>query len=48
MSFEKLDSARVYWKVGLETYITLLEGETGTLKYKVDGSSTKFEGFVRD
>jgi len=48
LSFELPSRERIYLAVDLATYITLLERESGTLKYKVSGSDTQFESFVRD
>jgi len=53
MSFELPDGKRWYFDVGLAAYITLLEGESGTLKYEertslLGKSSWHFQGFTRD
>jgi len=47
MSFELPNKNRTYFRVGLAAYITLLEGEIGTLRYSTsDSGETKFEGFL--
>jgi len=47
LAFETPNGARISLEVDQATYNTLLEGEAGSLSYKVAGRYAQFYGFVR-